>query len=81
LLGEAGEVAQKLKKQLRDRGGDVLEAEFRSSVLSELGDCLWYISEISTMFDEDLKHVMAKVLSKLKSRKERNAIGGSGDNR
>ncbi|PID52390.1 MAG: hypothetical protein CR972_01750 [Candidatus Moraniibacteriota bacterium] len=80
LVGEAGEVADKLKKTIRDDDGVITE-EKKKEVEKELGDVLWYIAQVSSELDLDLNHVAQKNLEKLFSRKERGKIGGSGDNR
>ena len=80
LAGEAGEVAEKIKKIIRDKNGLVGDAD-RQELEKELGDVLWYISQIATELKIDLEDVAAHNLEKLLSRLERNKIGGSGDNR
>ncbi len=80
LSGEAGEVADKFKKIIRDKGGD-LSVEDKEAVVKELGDVLWYIAEISRYLDTPLSEVARKNLEKLYSRLDRNKIAGDGDNR
>jgi len=80
LAGEAGEVADKLKKVIRDNGG-ILTDSVRDAVAGELGDVLWYVSVLASEIDYSLEEIMAKNLAKLNSRKERGVISGSGDNR
>jgi NTP pyrophosphatase (non-canonical NTP hydrolase) len=80
LCGEAGEVADKVKKVLRDRAG-VFGPEERHDLLLELGDVLWYLSQLSTELGLDLEQVAEANLAKLASRAARNVIGGSGDRR
>lgn len=80
LMGEAGEVANKIKKILRDNQGN-LSQEIRSSILQELGDVLWYISAICTDLDAEMEDIAQKNIEKLFARKEKNTITGSGDNR
>jgi NTP pyrophosphatase (non-canonical NTP hydrolase) len=80
LCGEAGEVAEKVKKLLRDDGG-VISAEKRTDVAKELGDVLWYVSQVASEFGLDLHSIAKGNLDKLFSRKERGVLGGSGDNR
>jgi NTP pyrophosphatase (non-canonical NTP hydrolase) len=74
LCGEAGEVAEKVKKNIRD--GKSLDG-----VGLELGDVLWYISALADDLGVTLEEVAQANVDKLTSRKERNMIGGSGDNR
>lgn len=78
LAGEAGELANKVKKVLRDHGG-VLTEEAREALLLELGDVLWYVAQVATDLGVSLEAVAQKNLEKLRSRAERGRIGGSGD--
>jgi NTP pyrophosphatase (non-canonical NTP hydrolase) len=80
LNGEAGEVAEKLKKIIRDKNGEISEAD-KQELAKELGDVLWYLAvfahDLGVSFDE----VAATNIQKLADRKQRNMLGGSGDNR
>ena len=80
LTGEAGEVADKVKKVLRDRGG-VFDPETREAIKLELGDVLWYVSQLSSELGYDLEEVASTNLAKLSSRAARGRIAGSGDQR
>lgn len=80
LAGEAGEVANKVKKILRDNSGE-LQENVRQDLISELGDVLWYIAALATDLNIDLSEVAIKNIEKLNNRKNRGVIGGSGDNR
>lgn len=80
LVGEAGEVAEKIKKVLRDKNGAV-EEETRKELEKELGDVLWYLSQLATELNLPLEEIAASNIDKLFSRKERNKLHGSGDNR
>jgi NTP pyrophosphatase (non-canonical NTP hydrolase) len=80
LANEAGEVAGKIKKIFRDKGGVIGEAE-REALKSELGDVLWYIAQVCTELDLSLDEVAQGNIAKLASRLERGAIGGDGDAR
>lgn len=80
LAGEAGEVANKIKKVMRDKGGLMSEAE-KEEVKGELGDVLWYVAQIATELKLDLEDVVRANMKKLLSRLERGVIGGNGDNR
>ncbi|MGC8905508.1 nucleoside triphosphate pyrophosphohydrolase family protein [Thermus sp.] len=80
LAGEAGELANKVKKVLRDHGGQLSE-EAREAILAELGDVLWYAAQVATDLGASLEAVAQANLEKLRSRKERGRLGGSGDNR
>ena len=74
LAGEAGEVANKVKKTIRD--GSSVEG-----VIAEVADCLWYIAAIASDLGVSLDDLAQKNLDKLKGRAERGKIGGSGDDR
>ena len=80
LAGEAGEVADKVKKVLRDHGG-VFSPEQREALKLELGDVLWYVAQLASELGFELEEIGAANLDKLASRSARNVIAGSGDNR
>ena len=80
LNGEAGEVAEKVKKLMRDHEG-VLTDEYAESIAKELGDCLWYLSELATQIGASLEAIAQMNIEKLESRKVRGMIQGDGDNR
>ncbi|MFM8604055.1 MAG: nucleoside triphosphate pyrophosphohydrolase family protein [Cyanobium sp.] len=80
LCGEAGEVADKVKKVVRDRDGQ-FDAAVRDDLLLELGDVLWYVAQLASELELDLEAVAEANLAKLASRAARNVIGGSGDRR
>lgn len=80
LNGEAGEAAEKYGKILRDKGGRGTE-EDRQELLKEVGDVIWYCSQIVNELNSDLETVAQGNLDKLKSRQDRGVLGGSGDNR
>ena len=76
LVGEAGEIAEKLKKSLRD--GAILDKE---GMLKELGDVLFYVAALSNFYGGSLRSVAEMNIEKLDSRQERGVLQGSGDNR
>lgn len=80
LTGEAGEVADKIKKIFRDKNGSVSE-EDKYEIKKELGDVLWYLAILSNEFGISLEDVAVENIKKIKSRLKRGVIGGSGDNR
>ena len=80
LVGEAGEVADKVKKILRDKKG-LFDNESKDAIKFELGDVLWYISQLSSELGYELEDVANSNLKKLSDRKNRGKIEGSGDNR
>ena len=75
LCGEAGEVAEKVKKQVRDG------VFHRHEVAKELGDVLWYLANICNDIGYNLDEIADLNLTKLRGRMARNVIKGSGDNR
>jgi NTP pyrophosphatase (non-canonical NTP hydrolase) len=80
LAGEAGEVAEKVKKLLRDDGG-VLSDERRAALASELGNVIWYVAQVATEAELDLEQIAQANLDKLLSRQRRGVLSGSGDQR
>ena len=80
LANEAGEVAGKIKKVFRDKGGEI-SAETREALQAELGDVLWYISQVCTELEISLDDVAESNLAKLLDRQSRGKIRGDGDNR
>ena len=80
LVGEAGEVAEKVKKVIRDKNG-IFDEESTKGIKKELGDVLWYLSNLCTEFNFSLEDVAIENLSKLKLRSEKGSISGSGDDR
>lgn len=80
LAGESGEVAEKIKKVIRDKGG-VVNEDTKLAIKKELGDVLWYVAQIATELGLNLDEVASANLEKLFSRMERGKLGGDGDNR
>ena len=80
LANEAGEVAGKVKKIFRDKGGEI-SAETRSALQAELGDVLWYLAQVCTELDISMDEVAESNLAKLLDRQARGKIRGDGDNR
>ena len=75
LAAEAGEVANKVKKIMRDGHFD------RDAIADEVGDCLWYIAALCRDLNVDLSAVADRNLKKLRDRQQRGKIKGSGDKR
>lgn len=80
LTGEAGEVADKVKKVIRDFKGDFSES-VRYELAKELGDVLWYIAALSHDLGYTLEEIGEMNNAKLASRMQRGKINGNGDNR
>lgn len=80
LVGEAGELANKVKKIYRDKGGVLTETD-KVTLADEAGDCMWYVAEIITQLGYALDDVCYTNLGKLASRANRGVISGSGDER
>ena len=80
LVGESGEVAEKVKKVIRDKNG-VFDQETLIGLKKELGDVLWYISNLSSELNFSLQDIAEENLSKLKKRATEGKISGSGDER
>lgn len=80
LVGESGEVAEKVKKLIRDQGGKLTD-ENKKEMLKELGDILWYVNAVAHLLGSNISEVADANLQKVLSRKERGVTKGSGDNR
>ncbi len=80
LASEAGEVAGKLKRVIRE-DDNIITPEMRETLKKELGDVLWYINYLAVKLDIPLKDVAAANIEKLQSRKERSTLKGQGDDR
>ena len=76
LVGEAGEVAEKIKKYLRDN-----TKVSQKEIIKELGDVVFYATALSNYFYSNLSEVMQTNMDKLNDRAKRGMIKGSGDNR
>ena len=75
LAAEAGEVANKVKKILRDSNFD------REAIADEVGDCLWYIAALCRDLNIDMQDIANNNIKKLKDRQQRGVLSGSGDKR
>lgn len=80
LVGEAGEVANCVKKILRDDGGKVTE-EKQEKLKAEIGDVCWYLARLADELGLELEDILDANVFKLMDRKNRNQLQGSGDNR
>lgn len=80
LVGESGEIAEKVKKLFRDSNGVITE-DFIQQMKKESGDVLWYLAALAFELGISLSEVAAHNIAKLRDRQRRNVLGGSGDNR
>jgi NTP pyrophosphatase (non-canonical NTP hydrolase) len=80
LVSEAGEVAGKIKKIIRDKNG-VLSVPDKDAIMAEISDVFWYCATLLDALDYSMDEAAEYNIAKLASRKERGVIGGSGDNR
>lgn len=80
LASEAGEVAGKVKKMIRDDSME-LTPERKQQIIDELGDVLWYCAMLATELNTSLSEVAIRNIQKLEDRNQRGVIQGSGDKR
>jgi len=80
MMGEAGEVSEKVKKIWRDKG-KVVSDQDREDIKKELGDVLWYMSQLAAELKIDFDDIATGNLDKLQSRLQRHVLHGAGDNR
>lgn len=87
LAGEAGEVGQKIAKSLRgdyddpNQAGSIMYDRLREQVGLELGDTLWYLSEMARLFNYKLSEIAEMNIQKVTDRAARGVTKGSGDTR
>jgi NTP pyrophosphatase (non-canonical NTP hydrolase) len=80
LAGETGEVSEKVKKVFRDNNGRFTQDKVRE-IAKELGDVLWYVSQLAKELNLSLDSIAKGNLSKLRERREKGKLSGSGDDR
>lgn len=80
LVGETGEIAEKFKKLVRDKGGDLAQLD-RDDITKEMGDVMWYLAVLADYLDIKLDDVATRNIKKLADRQKRGVLGGSGDDR
>lgn len=74
--GESGEIEEKLKKAIRENDEQYIE-----DMRAEVGDTLWYLSQVCEEFGWDLGRIAEDNIDKLQDRQQRNQLTGEGDNR
>ena len=80
VTGESGEIAEKVKKLIRDGNAEVSEGT-RQELAKEIGDVLWYLAVLADHLGVSFDEVAQMNVNKLQSRKQRDTLRGSGDNR
>lgn len=80
LAGEIGEVIEKIKHVYRDKN-NVFDNEAKKEIAKEMGDVLWYLTQLATELGISLDQVAEDNIVKLQSRQKRGKINGQGDNR
>jgi len=77
---EAGEIAGKVKKAMRDNNCQISESQC-AAIADEIGDALWYLSQLCTELHLSLEQIAKRNIEKLQDRMARGTIKGGGDNR
>lgn len=80
LIGEAGELANKIKKIGRDKNSELTD-NYKQAIMEEMGDVLWYLAILADELGIGFSTVADENVKKLASRKNRNTLHGDGDNR
>ena len=81
IASEAGEVAGKMKKWIRDGDSKMTREQWLKAMSSEIGDVLWYTARLADELGLSLSQIAEDNMDKLLDRKKRGVIGGSGDDR
>ncbi len=80
LAGESGEVVEKIKHVIRDKKG-IFNKKEKKEIANELGDILWYMTQLAAELDYSLEDIAKMNIEKLFSRKKRKKLAGRGDSR
>lgn len=80
ITGESGEIAEKIKKIVRDKKGEMSDQD-KEEIIKEIGDVMWYLAVLAEHLGYNFEEVGKRNIAKLRSRQARNQIHGSGDNR
>lgn len=80
LVGEVGELSEVVKRAMRDGNGQIEEGDVEEMTY-EMGDILWYLSEIATVIGVSLENIAGRNLEKLAGRQRRHTINGKGHGR
>ena len=81
LCGEAGEVADKVKKVIRDKAENFNDQQTRYEIAMEVGDCLWYLANLANSLGLTLHEIALMNIDKINRRKQNGTLQGSGDKR
>lgn len=81
LMSEVGEIADKLKKHIRDGNGEPMTDQQIVGLQKEMGDVLWYLARLHQHYGLCMEHTLLVNMTKLQNRKSSNTLSGSGDDR
>ena len=80
LAGETGEVAELIKRAIRDKKSHI-DDELRQKIKLELGDVAWYVAVLAKELDLSFEEILKANINKLANRKNKGTLHGSGDER
>ena len=81
LAGESGEVCEIVKRIVRGDNGGLVDKELKDELSKELGDVLWYLSQLASEFELSFEEIAKGNIEKLKLRQKRGKLKGKGSNR